>query len=83
MGMFKGKDVFLVGLKGDKGDKGEQGIQGEKGDKGDVGVTLISQGQPTFYVKDEHLFVRIIKGTTNPYKIDENGHLILTTIKEA
>ena len=47
-----------------------------------VGLLLRgTQGQPTFYLKDGRLFVRIIKGSVNPYRI-ENGRLKMTIVKE-
>ena len=50
-----------------------------KGPKGDASIT---NGQPTFFVRDGNLYVRIIKGTENPYHINENGDLVLTIVKE-
>lgn len=50
-----------------------------RGPKGDASVT---NGQPTFFVRDGNLYVRIIKGTENPYRINENGDLVLTIVKE-
>ena len=41
-----------------------------------------AQGHATFYVANNHLYARILKGTENPYRIDENGHLILRIVKE-
>ena len=38
-------------------------------------------GQPTFFIREGRLFVRIIKGSGNPYRI-ENGRLKMTIVKE-
>lgn len=38
-------------------------------------------GQPTFFIREGRLFVRIIKGSVNPYRI-ENGRLKMTIVKE-
>ncbi len=38
-------------------------------------------GQPTFFIQEGRLFVRIIKGSVNPYRI-ENGRLKMTIVKE-
>lgn len=63
------------GEKGDTGARGERGIQGQKGEKGDSGVILATQGQPTFVVRDGHLYVYVPENSANPYRIDENGRL--------
>ena len=40
-----------------------------------------NHGQPTFFLRGGHLYVRIIKGSVNPYRI-ENGRLKMTIVKE-
>ncbi len=53
----------------------------EEHSKSALNILFGNHGQPTFYLKDGHLFVRIIKGSVNPYRI-ENGRLIMTIVKE-
>ena len=49
--------------------------------EGELKVLYGGLGQPTFFLKDGHLFARILKGAVNPYRI-ENGRLIMTIVAE-
>ena len=49
--------------------------------EGELKVLYGGLGQPTFFLKDGHLFARILKGSVNPYRI-ENGHLKMTIVRE-
>lgn len=69
------------GPEGPQGPKGDPGPQGEKGEKGESGITAATQGQPTFYVSGGHLWVRILTGTENVYRI-EDGRLLMMIAKE-